>query len=66
MEMRLYLKLDMAEYRALAAMAKAELRDDREQLRYLLREEAQRRGLLTDSSSSMPEEQTRSIEHRGG
>jgi len=66
MEMRLYLKLDMAEYRALAAMAKAELRDDREQLRYLLREEAQRRGLLTDSSSSMPEEQNRSIEHRGG
>jgi hypothetical protein len=66
MEMRLYLKLDIAEYRALAAMAKAELRDDREQLRYLLREEAQRRGLLVDSSSSMPEEQNRSIEHRGG
>ena len=66
MEMRLYLKLDMAEYRALVAMAKAELRDDREQLRYLLREEAQRRGLLADSSSSMPEEQNRSIEHRGG
>ena len=51
MEMRLYLKLNMTEYQALAAMAQAELREDREQLRYLLREEAQRRGLLIEASA---------------
>jgi len=46
MDMRLYVKLDLEEYRALAEMAKADLREDREQLRYLVREEAKRRGIL--------------------
>ncbi len=46
MDMRLYVKLDLEEYRALAEMAKADLREAREQLRYLVREEAKRRGIL--------------------
>jgi len=47
MDMRLYVKLDMEEYLALAEMAKADLRESREQLRHLVREEAKRRGILT-------------------
>lgn len=46
MDIRLYVKLDLEEYRALAEMAKADLREDREQLRHLVREEAKRRGIL--------------------
>lgn len=46
MDMRIYVKLDLEEYRALVEMAKADLREDREQLRYLVREEAKRRGIL--------------------
>ncbi len=57
MEKRLYLKLNMKEYRALATMAQAELREDRDQLRYLLRQEAQKRGLLPGEESYHKEAQ---------
>ncbi len=43
---RLKLTLDQAEYSALLNMAIGELRSPDDQLRYLLRTEAQRRGLL--------------------
>jgi len=47
--MRLVVTLDHAEGDALARMAHNDLRDPREQLRWLLREELARRGLLSPS-----------------
>ncbi len=44
MEMRFYVKLDLEEYRALVKMARQDLREEREELRYLIREESIRRG----------------------
>jgi hypothetical protein len=44
-KLRVSVPLERAEARALIAMAGAECREPREQLRYLLRREAKRRGL---------------------
>ncbi|MEI8164799.1 MAG: hypothetical protein WCG26_00405 [Chloroflexales bacterium] len=44
--MRIVITLDPTECAALGAMARDELRYPRDQLRWLLREEAKRRGLL--------------------
>jgi hypothetical protein len=46
-KLRLSVPLERAEARALIEMAGAECREPRQQLRYLLRREARRRGLLT-------------------
>lgn len=43
---RLKLTLEQAEYTALVKMALGELRSPADQVRFILREEAQRRGLL--------------------
>jgi hypothetical protein len=46
MEQRFQVRLDEEESRLLARVAADELRDPREQLRYLLRQDLERRGLL--------------------
>lgn len=57
---RLQLVLTTEEFNVLRDMAQAECREPRQQLRYLLREVAQQRGLL----SSIPlTEQTQEIGH---
>ncbi len=43
---RINVPLDMSELEALIQIARSECRDPREQLRFLLRNEARRRGLL--------------------
>lgn len=45
MDQRLYVKLSTEEMESLLAIARAELRHPREQLRHLLREAARARGL---------------------
>ncbi len=49
-EMRLNIMLNSDELQVLAKMAVAECRPPKEQLRYILRQEATRRGLLPESS----------------
>jgi hypothetical protein len=44
-------------------MAREEVRHPREQLRYLLREEAQRRGLLTPERSEQAEQEAHNAAH---
>jgi hypothetical protein len=46
-KLRISVPLERSEARALIDMAGAECREPRQQLRYLLRREARRRGLLT-------------------
>ena len=46
-KLRIVISLERSEARALLEMAMAECREPRQQLRYLLRREARRRGLLT-------------------
>ena len=49
--MRMVLILNESERQALSAMSEHDMRFPREQLRYLLRQEAQRRGLLPDNDT---------------
>jgi hypothetical protein len=49
---RINVPMDNQEFTALLSMAKADCRHPREQLRYLLREAAQARGLLPQSNES--------------
>jgi hypothetical protein len=54
---RVSIPLDSSELNALVQMAQAECRHPREQMRFLLREEAQRRGLLrqlTEDTNNAP------------
>ena len=48
---RLQIGLSMTEADALTRWANSELRDPRDQIRFLLRRELQRRGLLSDSDA---------------
>lgn len=48
--LRITVPLDKQELRALVAMSEVECRPPREQLRFLLRKEAERLGLLLDGS----------------
>ena len=49
---RINIPMDTQEYTALLSMARADCRHPREQLRYLLREAAQARGLLPQSNEN--------------
>lgn len=49
---RISVPLDKSEFAALLDMATTDCRHPREQMRYILREEAQRRGLLTAENSN--------------
>lgn len=51
---RLQVSLDHDEARALAEIAYADLRDVRDQIRYIVRQELERRGLLPDEQSQAP------------
>jgi hypothetical protein len=52
---RLLVALDPAEADMLAELAASELCDPRDQLRYVLRQELERRGLLPDENASQPQ-----------
>ena len=52
---RIVVPLSSDERGALVKIAQIECRDPREQLRYLLREEAQRRGLMETNTPTRPE-----------
>lgn len=56
-EARVNVPLDRRELTALVQMAEADCRHPREQLRYLLREEACRRGLLPREQQDLREEE---------
>ena len=51
---RFQVALSMAEAEALGRWATSELRDPRDQIRLLLRDELRRRGLLGDSKTGLP------------
>lgn len=51
---RIVIPLDTDERRALSLLAASELRDPRLQVRYMLRSELERRGLLDVQSESFP------------
>jgi len=51
---RIVISLDTNERRALSLLAMSELRDPRLQMRYILRNELERRGLLGVQSESFP------------
>lgn len=51
---RLVITLNEAERNALQAIAASELRDMREQVRFILRSDLERRGLLSDDSFTCP------------
>ena len=52
MRPRLTISFEPEEYEALQRLASADFRSPREQLRWLLRQEAERRGLMTTDGSS--------------
>ena len=54
---RVNVVLDKSEAAALVRMAEVDCRHPREQMRYLLREEACRRGLLSKEQQGTPEEE---------
>ena len=54
---RVNVPLDARELTALVRMAEADCRHPREQMRYLLREEASKRGLLTEEQQREREEE---------
>jgi hypothetical protein len=51
---RISVPLDKSEFAALLDMATSDCRHPREQMRYILREEAKRRGLLPIESDTSP------------
>jgi hypothetical protein len=55
MTLRVNIPLDAAESSALLHMAREECRHPRDQLRYLLRAEAERRGLILSEQSKLVE-----------
>ena len=55
-EMRIYVKFYIEEYLALHEMAEEDLREEAEELRYLIREEANRRGITIQLKDRLKEE----------
>jgi hypothetical protein len=60
--MRISVPLDKAELTALATMAATDCRHPREQMRFLLREEARRRGLLAANPAKVAHQANRDAE----
>lgn len=61
--MRMVLVLSEPERQALRAMSERDMRFPREQLRYLLRQEAERRGLLPADSGAADDRQAPEARH---
>ncbi len=62
--LRINVPLERGELQALISMSKIDCRHPREQMRYILREEAHRRGLLSEYTSDCEAKEERHAEAR--